>query len=77
MVDRLAELTYLDQELVVYHLAEHAPDLTYYNDEGGLAIDKRVLEAFRKITPDVVWSRSERHWRAREPYDVPGKRMQD
>jgi hypothetical protein len=77
MVEQLRDLTYLDQEHVVYHLSEYAPELTYYNNEGGLAIDKRVLDEFRKLTPTVVWSRSERHWREREEYDEPGKRMQD
>jgi hypothetical protein len=49
----------------------------YDNQNGNPAIQKNVLDEFRKISgDDVVWSRSERHWRKREPSDVKG-RMQD
>jgi hypothetical protein len=77
MAAEVKRLRYMDQEHVVYYLHQHAPDLTYYNENGNLGIDKRVLAAFNKLTPDVVWSRGSRHWRGRERYDVPGKRQQD
>jgi hypothetical protein len=77
MVLELARVRWLDQETVAHHLHMNAPDLVYINDNGNHGIDKRVLAAFNKLTPDVVWSRSERQWRQREPYDTPGKRQQD
>lgn len=64
---------FLDQETAAFYLAENADELTYINESGGLAISKPVLDEFRKLAPNVVWSRSERHWRAREDHDVPGR----
>lgn len=77
MVTELGRVKYLDQETVAYHLHQHAPDLVFVNDNGNLGIKRPVLDAFNKLTPDVVWSRSERHWRKREAYDTPGRRQQD
>jgi hypothetical protein len=77
MVEQLKELEYLDQDYVAGHLECEAPELTYINDNGNTAIDKRVLVEFNKITPDVVWSRGSRQWRYREEYDDPDQRMQD
>jgi len=77
MAEVLNEKGYLDQEVVAWQLAKLDPSLVYHNDAGNLAISKHVLAAFRKALPDdVVWSRGERHWRFRKPYDKPG-RMQD
>jgi hypothetical protein len=40
------------------------------------AINKPILEEFRKLTPeDVVWSRSTQTWRKRRPTDPPDSRM--
>lgn len=77
MVAELERVQWLGQEHVAWHLSENASDLVYINDNGNYGIDKSVLAAFNKITPNVVWSRSERHWRKREDYDEPGKRQQD
>ena len=79
MVEQLHEKKWLDQEYVVWELRKLEKSLTYDNENGNLAIDKRVLSAFNKLTSDgnVVWSRGSRHWRFRAPYDTPGKRMQD
>lgn len=77
MVGELSRLRYMDQDHVAYYLHRNAPDLTYNNQNGNLGIDKRVLAAFNKLTPDVVWSRGARHWRMRAAYDTPGKRQQD
>lgn len=77
MIDELARRKFLDQEHVAYKLVKIDKSLIYYNDNGNLAVQKSVLAAFRKAMPDdVVWSRGERHWRYRKPYDKPG-RMQD
>jgi hypothetical protein len=52
------------------------PDFVYENENENPAIDDRVLDAFRRITPNVVWIKSEFRWRYRVPGDQPG-RMQD
>jgi hypothetical protein len=48
----------------------------YFNNNGNLAIDKRVLAEFQKLTRDsVVWLRGERMWRKREEFDERGRRQ--
>lgn len=77
MLEELDRRKYLDQEAVAYALFKSDKSLTYHNSNGNLAIAKPVLSAFRKAAPEnVVWSRSERHWRYRKKRDKPG-RLQD
>ncbi len=75
MVDQLNTHRLLYQETAVYDLHNLDPTLTYHNENGNLAISKKVLSQFNKLTNggDVVWSRSERYWRFREPSDAPGR----
>jgi hypothetical protein len=75
MVAELDRTQLLDQELTVYEISKKFGDeFTYINPNGNLAISKDVLKHFNKITAaDVVWSRSERHWRKRQPGDEPGR----
>lgn len=48
----------------------------YKNKNRNLAINKDILEEFRRLTPeDVVWSRSTQTWRQRRPNDPLGQRM--
>lgn len=48
----------------------------YKNKQRNWGINKGVLAAFRKLTPDdVVWSRSSQTWRQRRESDPPDKRM--
>jgi len=54
--------------------ARFGNSFVYENANGNLALSAPVLTAFRKISgDDVVWSKSERYWRAREKGDVPGR----
>jgi len=75
MVEQLEEQQYLYQEVVVGQIAQEFGDkFTYLNENGNLAIDKKVLREFRKITAAIaVWERFERMWRKREDYDSPGR----
>ena len=56
-------------------------EFVYRDDYGDLAIDRRVLYQFRKLTGDkVVWVARqdnwlEGFWRNREPSDKPGRRQ--
>jgi uncharacterized protein DUF6953 len=69
----------LDQEDAAYGIEEKfGAGFVYLNDNGNPAIDRRVLTEFRKLSGDgVVWSRSERMWRLRDPYDDPSTRLVD
>jgi hypothetical protein len=74
MRGRLEEEDVLYQEVIVQEIQdEFGDDFVYDNESGNLAIKPEVLEEFRVLTPDVVWLRSERCWRAREDGDEPGR----
>jgi hypothetical protein len=48
----------------------------YKNKQRNWAINKGILDAFKKLTPEgVVWSRSKQAWRARRSHDPEDKRM--
>ena len=61
---------------VVYEIRDvFGEEFTYLNLNGNLAIDRRVLGEFRKLTEDtIVWDRSECFWRGRTKHD--GSRRQ-
>lgn len=75
MVGELAQRSTLYQSRVATHVRRNAPDLTYRNNNGNWALNKSILDAFRKLTPgdDIVWSRSGQYWRHRKPSDKPGR----
>lgn len=77
MLSRLQELRFLDQDTAVGEIGRvFGDEFTHINDNGNQAINRDVLDAFRKLTPsDVVWDRSQRMWRYREEHDDPGKRQ--
>ena len=76
MLEELTQGNVLYQDTVVYDIERRfGSSFTYVNDNGNLAIDKRVLKEFRKLTSDtVVWDGSERMWRFRDKHDDPNKR---
>lgn len=78
MKSELDKSNWLYQEDAVYKIKDlFGNDFVYINDNGNLAIDKKVLAKFRKLTADdVIWERGEKAWRKRENYDQPG-RLQD
>ena len=39
------------------------------NDNGTVSIARRVLRAFRRITPNAVWDASDRAWHRRDPVE--------
>lgn len=79
MLQRLTEEETLYQEVIVYEIQEKFGEkFVYVNENGNLAISRKVLAAFRGITEGkVVWSRSDRFWRFREDFDDPDSRMID
>lgn len=69
----------LYQSDAVDHIAKHFDGgLTYTNDNGNPAIDKKVLKAFKEISGDtVVWNNGWKGWSLRSPRDPVGKRRAD
>lgn len=67
----------LYQETVVYDIHKRfGKEFTYFNPNGNLAIHRKILAEFNKLTADsVVWERGERCWRKRADYDSPGRQQ--
>jgi hypothetical protein len=66
------------QEAADEILDKFGEDFVYENDNGNLAISKKVLKEFRKISEEtVVWERSSRSWRKREDGDPPGRQVDE
>ena len=70
---------YLAQTDAVYTIErKFGAAFVYNNENGSLAIDRKVLNAFRKLTAEtVVWERGERAWRRRDRHDPPGRQSDD
>lgn len=79
MLHRFNEDLMLYQEVIVYEIQDNfGDDFVYTNENGNLAIDRKVLAEFRKLTEGkVVWNRSERFWRSKEDSDDPDSRIAD
>lgn len=76
MADELERTKFLHQETVVHQIMQKfGRAFTGINANGNPSINKDVLNAFNKLTPDAVWDRTERLWRARQPYDKPGRQQ--
>ena len=64
------------EELVVTIRDTFGDNFTYENENGNLAIDKKILVVFREVSGDeVVWERSAKLWRLRNPKDAPGRQQ--
>ncbi len=74
-----SEAGYLSQADAAAQIDSHFGDeFVYTNENGNLAISRKVLAAFKKLTAtDVVWDRRERAWRKRDPDDPEGRRQTD
>jgi hypothetical protein len=78
MLGRVNEGTYLYQEVVVYQVLEKFGEkFTYINENGNLAISKKVLAEFKKLSGNtVIWERGSRAWRLRTKHDSPGRQQE-
>ena len=78
MLAEFGRQKFLYQEDIVYKIKDECGDeFTYLNANGNLAIRKKVLDEFRKLTSDsVVWSRSEKAWRKREEHDSANRQQE-
>ncbi len=79
MLVQLNQKQRLYQEAVVLDIrSEFGEEFVYFNENGNLAIDRRVFKEFRAITgDDVVWDQTEFMWRKREGHDEPARRAVD
>lgn len=77
LLDEVVQKTYLEQEVAVYTIhKKFGDDFVYTNDNGNLAIAKKVLAAFNKLSGDsVVWLRGEKAWSPRQSYHYPGRQQ--
>jgi len=74
MLQELKRHRALYQSDVAQHLIGFKDEkLAYYDNNGNCCIGKKVLDLFKRRTPDVVYERSAKSWRQREPYDRPGR----
>jgi hypothetical protein len=75
MLSELNRANYLFQETAVHGIATRfGREFTNTNTNGGESIDRRILQAFRRLSGDsVVWERAEKCWRRREKWDAPGR----
>ena len=75
MLAEVKRLTYLDQSDAAFRIErDFGAGFCYINDLGNTSIEKTVLKLFRTISGDnVVWERTEKQWRLREPHDHEGR----
>lgn len=76
MLSELRERDSLEQSVAAEEIEmRFGSDLLYINDNGNLAIEQEVLDAFRELTGnEVVWDRPEFLWRYREDADPSDSR---
>ena len=63
------------EEAASYLLHIYDESLAYYDASGSVCVGKQVLSAFNKLTPDIVYERTEKVWRDRLPTDRPGRQQ--
>jgi hypothetical protein len=67
---------FLYQEEASTHLLHlHDANLAYYDRNGNVCVGKKVLAAFNKLTPAVVYERADKFWRDRLPSDQSGRQQ--
>ena len=79
MLEKINLQKELYQEDVVYEIErKFGKEFVYENESGNLAISRKVLNEFKKLTFEtVIWERGERFWRMRVNGDPVGKRLAD
>jgi hypothetical protein len=76
MLQQFEAKRFLYQEEAATHLLHlHDEQLAYFDAAGNACVGKKVLAAFNKLTPDVVYERTDKFWRDRLPSDQPGRQQ--
>jgi hypothetical protein len=79
MLAQLTAAKYLEQGAAVYQIQKEFGDaFVYQNANGNLAINRKVLAEFKKLTEGkAVWDRSDHGWRLlREGEDYEGRQVE-
>lgn len=77
MLEQIGDKKPLYQESAAWDIKKKfGGAFVYDNENGNPAIEKKVLDAFKKLSgDDIVWSRGDRCWRERGPTDKPGRQQ--
>lgn len=77
MFDEVLNNDYLEQGAVVgVILKKFGNDFVYQNDNGNLAVEKKVLTEFNNLSGDkVVWLKGEKAWTPRKEHHKPGRQQ--
>lgn len=65
MISEILEKGYVYQEYIVQDIQEKfGEEFVYENENGNLAISKKVLNEFKKLKEDngIEWDRSDKSW---------------
>lgn len=65
MINEILEKGYVYQEYLVHDIQEKfGDDFVYINENGNLAISKKVLNDFKKLKEqnNIEWDRSDKSW---------------
>lgn len=65
MLDEIIKSGYIYQESIVYDIqTKFGSDFVYENENGNLAISKKVLNEFKKLKDvnGIEWDRSDKSW---------------
>ena len=65
MINEILEKGYVYQEYLVHDIQEKfGDDFVYINENGNLAISKKVLNEFKKLKEqnNIEWDRSDKSW---------------
>ena len=75
LLRHLERLKFLDHSVAVDLIRkEFGSQFILPNDLGNESIDPRILKAFKVLSGDnIVWDRSQQHWRPREPPDAKSR----
>jgi hypothetical protein len=67
---------FLYQDEAASHLLHlNDENLAYFDANGNVCVGKKVLAAFNKLTPDIVYERTDKFWRDRLSTDQPGRQQ--
>lgn len=77
MSEQIESKKELYQEEAVWEIENlFGSKFVYENENGNPAINRRVLQEFRKLTEQtVLWERGGRFWRFRQAHDDPERRQ--
>ena len=78
MASELKSKGRLDQAIAARHIRDvFGEEHWYTNDNGNLAISKKALRIFVKLTPEAVWNRWSFAWEVKKEGDMEKGRLRE